>query len=238
VVLPAFNEAASIGVLLDRLNGALSGLPYTTRVLVVDDGSTDGTAEIVRPFADRGVELIAHAKNQGLHAAVRTGMLAALGNSGENDVIVVMDADNTHDPALIPIMVSGIAAGADLVIASRFAPGGRMIGAPAVRRLYSLGARLLLTLRFPTSGVRDFTCGYRAYRAGLLKRAFERYGDQFISVSGFACMLDILLRLHGLGARIKEVPLVLRYDFKESQSKLRVLPTIRNTIGLLRPRFD
>ena len=69
-----------------------------------------------------------------------------------------------------------------------------------------------------------------------LRKAFDRWGDDFINVPGFACMLDILLRLHTLGARIEEVPLVLRYDLKESPSKLRVLRTIRNTLKLLGPR--
>ena len=218
------------------MSAVLTPLPDETRVIVVDDGSSDRTAEIVRPYCGEQVTLVEHERNQGLHAAVRTGMLTALERSGSDDVVIVMDADNTHDPALIPAMLAKIEEGADLVIASRFAPGGKMIGAPPIRHLYSAGARLLLTLRFPTSGVRDFTCGYRAYRAGLLKKAFEKYGDQFISVSGFACMLDILLRLHALGARIKEVPLVLRYDFKESQSKLRVFSTVKNTIRLMRPR--
>ena len=74
------------------------------------------------------------------------------------------------------------------------------------------------------------------YRMSLLRRAFERWGDEFVNVPGFSCMLDILLRLRTLGARAVEVPLVLRYDLKVSPSKLRVLRTVRNTLGLVAGR--
>ena len=238
VVLPAYNEEASIDLLLQNAVDVVAPLPQSARVIVVDDGSDDDTADIVRSFANQGVELVSHGRNRGLHEAVRTGLLEALDGIAEDGVIVVMDADNTHHPELIPQMLERIEAGADVVIASRFAPGGKMIGAPFIRRLYSLGARTLLTMRYPTCGARDFTCGYRAYRAETLKKAFARWGPEFISVTGFACMLDILLRLHSIGAKIEEVPLVLRYDLKESPSKLRVLRTVKNTLRLLAPRRD
>jgi dolichol-phosphate mannosyltransferase len=238
LVLPAYNEEASLFLLLESAGYVLAGMPDGGSVYVVDDGSTDSTADIVLTFAGQGVELISHERNRGLHQAVRTGFVEALKDMEPDGVIVAMDADNTHHPSLIPHMLERIAAGADVVIASRFAPGGKMIGAPLVRRLYSLGARTLLSLRFPSCGARDFTCGYRAYRVATLRKAFDRWGDDFINVPGFACMLDILLRLHTLGARIEEVPLVLRYDLKESPSKLRVLRTIRNTLKLLGPRRD
>src|SRR5262245_50985546 len=168
VVLPAYNEQASIDLLLQNAIDVIAPLPQSARIIVVDDGSTDRTAGIVRSFTRQGVELVSHGRNRGLHEAVRTGLLEALDGIAEDGVIVVMDADNTHHPELIPQMVARIDAGADVVIASRFAPGGKMIGAPLIRRVYSLGARTLLTMRYPTCGARDFTCGYRAYRAETL----------------------------------------------------------------------
>jgi dolichol-phosphate mannosyltransferase len=233
LVLPAYNEEASLELLLRNAVGLMGSLPGGGEVFVVDDGSTDRTADIVWSFARHGVRLVSHEKNQGLHQAVRTGFLEAMKDMEPDGVIITMDADNTHHPELIPKMLKRIALGADVVIASRFAPGGKMIGAPLVRRLYSLGARVLLSLRYPKCAARDFTCGYRAYRVATLREAFARWGDDFVNVTGFACMLDILLRLHSLGARIDEVPLVLRYDLKESPSKLRVLRTVRNTLRLM-----
>lgn len=236
IVLPAYEEAASIAQLLDGLLQHTGHGP-NTHLIVVDDGSKDATAQIVRSFADRGVTLVQHRENKGLHEAVRTGLIAALDVTGDDDVIITMDADNTHNPDRIPLLLAQIAAGYDVVIASRFAPGGRMIGASFPRHVYSTGARVILGTRFGIPGVRDYTCGYRAYRASRIKEAFDRWGDEFIDVPGFTCMLDILLRLHALGASITEIPLVLRYDWKESASKLRVLRTIRNTMRMVFARL-
>jgi len=84
--------------------------------------------------------------------------------------------------------------------------------------------------------VRDFTSGYRAYRAGVVRQAFETYGGEFVAESGFSCMVDILLKLRRLGAIITEVPLVLRYDMKYGVSKMLVIRTIRDTLALLASR--
>jgi dolichol-phosphate mannosyltransferase len=81
-------------------------------------------------------------------------------------------------------------------------------------------------------GVRDYSCGYRAYRADLLRRAFAEMGDQFVNQSGFSCMVDILLKLNWLNAVIAEVPLILHYDYKKGASKMKVGRTVRETLKL------
>ncbi len=86
---------------------------------------------------------------------------------------------------------------------------------------------------FPTPGVRDFTCGYRAYRASVLKAAVRRYRQEFIDEEGFQCMVDILLKLRRMNLRFDEVPLVLRYDLKAGKSKMKVARTIFKTLVLL-----
>jgi dolichol-phosphate mannosyltransferase len=176
--------------------------------------------------------------NQGLAAAIRTGLTAALSRCGPDDVIVTMDCDNTHPPRLIPGMLEMIREGRDVVIASRFQPGAEVIGVPRSRLLYSIGARWLFQLLFPIRGVRDYTCGFRAYRAEALRQAVARYGDGLISETGFSCMADLLLKLRTLPLEMSEVPLELRYDRRGGGSKMQVLRTIRQTLGLLvRRRF-
>jgi dolichol-phosphate mannosyltransferase len=86
---------------------------------------------------------------------------------------------------------------------------------------------------FPIHGVRDYTCGFRAYRCRLLREAFRRYGDDFVDRRGFECMVDILLKLHRLGATFAEVPLTLRYDRKGGASKMRVARTVADTLRLM-----
>lgn len=234
VTLPAYNEAASLRALLEALQKSMQEHGFAYRVILVNDGSSDGTAAVAEDMAGcMPLECIHHAENRGLGEAVRTGLLRALQIAGEGDIVVTMDADNTHTPSLVAPMAQRVWEGCDVVIASRFRPGARSLGVPLYRRLLSRGASWAFRLTFPTRGVRDFTSGYRAYRAGLLARGLERYGERFFAERGFACTVDILLELRSLGARMSEVPLVLRYDFKYGVTKMLVLRTIRETLRLL-----
>jgi len=91
---------------------------------------------------------------------------------------------------------------------------------------HQLAASLLFRALFPIPGVRDYTCGYRAYRGAILQRAFATYRDQFIEESGFTCMAEILIKLRRLSVRAGEVPLILRYDLKSGTTKMKVTRTI------------
>jgi dolichol-phosphate mannosyltransferase len=144
-----------------------------------------------------------------------------------------MDADDTHTPLAIAQMVTRINEGFDVLIASRYRPGSSVIGVPVHRRFLSYAASLLFQSIFPIPGVRDFTCGYRAYRASVLRQAFTRYREEFINEEGFQCMVDILLKLRRMNLRFSEVPLVLRYDRKGGKSKMKVLRTSLRTLRLM-----
>jgi len=239
LALPAFNEEASLPELLERVGEAFadSRLPY--EVVIVDDGSTDDTAQIAAQMSfQMPVHVLRHQTNQGLGRTLADGLREAVDRAGERDIIITMDADNTHPPGLIQRMVQMIHEGCDCVIASRFQPGARVVGVPIERHFLSFGARLLFTLLFPTRGIRDYTSGFRAYRASALRRAFEQYGDQFVSETGFSCMADVLLKLRRMNCVFGEAPLRLRYDQKGGESKMKVLRTIRLTLQLLfRHRF-
>ena len=126
--------------------------------------------------------------------------------------------------------------GRDVVIASRYRPGARVIGLSLFRRFMSFAARTLFVCLFPVSGVRDYTCGYRAYRCQILRQAMKSYRDQFISEDGFSCMVDILIKLNRQGAIFGEVPMILRYDLKHGASKMRVGRTIVDTLKLAAKR--
>lgn len=234
VVLPAFNEAAALPRLLRRLAQAGG---RDLRVLVVDDGSTDGTAAVAEACARDlpNLRVLRHVANRGLGAALRSGWEAALaGGLADGGAIVTMDADDTHDPVLLGRLVGLIAQGYDVAIASRFAPGGGEVGLSLPRRALSRGARLVLSACRRIPGVSDYTCGYRAYRAGALRRAFATYGGAgLMTAPGFACTAEVLLKLAGLGARCVETPFVLHYDHKSGRSKLRVLRTLLGYAQLL-----
>jgi dolichol-phosphate mannosyltransferase len=234
VVLPAYNEGAAIGAVLEALSRTSRGLGAPFQAVVVDDGSSDDTPAQAR---SRGgllpVTLIVHDQNQGLGAAIRDGLLRAVDLASNGDVVVTMDADDTHAPAAIAAMLDLIDRGDDVVIASRYRAGSESRGVPPGRRLLSFGASLLLRALFPTRGVRDFTCGYRAYRASALRRAVALYRKDFITQDGFQCMVDILLKLRRMELRFSEVPLVLRYDKKPGKSKMKVGRTLWRTLVLV-----
>jgi dolichol-phosphate mannosyltransferase len=237
ITLPAFNEEQTLPPLLDAIRDAMEENRIEYSVIVVNDGSRDGTAEVVDAARARmPLARIDHPTNRGLGETIRTGLLAALQGAAERDIIVTMDSDNTHTPGLIARMVRGIREGNDVVIASRFQPGARAIGVPFYRGVFSRGASWLFRIVFPTPNVRDFTSGFRAYRVGVLQRGFATYGDAFVAESGFSCMVDILLKLRRLDAIMTEVPLVLRYDLRFGVSKMLVLRTIRDTLRLLAVR--
>ncbi len=239
VALPAYNEERSLPALLERyaaLAPVLGQQGATLRVLVVDDGSRDGTIAAADRFKGRlALEVLPHGVNRGLGAALRTGLAGALERAAEGDLIATMDADNTHDPALLPEMWARMEGErADVVIASRYAPGGDEVGLTALRKLLSRGASLLLSLTVPVKGARDYTCGFRLYRASILRRAANAWGEKLVEETGFTCMAEVLLKLGRGGARVAEAPLVLRYDLKQGASKMKMMRTISRYFELIR----
>lgn len=237
IILPAYNEEANLPALFDSLRETMEENFIDYRVIVVDDGSQDRTAEIVDRFAQELPLIhIRHASNQGLGASLRDGLQAALDQSTERDIVVTMDADDTHTPGLIVRMVRMIGEGYDVVIASRYQAESRVYGVPPLRRALSAWASLLMRLLFPIRGVRDFTCGYRAYRASILRKAVAEYEGQLVNQDGFQCMVDILLKLRPMQLIFGEVPLLLRYDRKGGKSKMQVWRTAWQTLGLLARR--
>jgi dolichol-phosphate mannosyltransferase len=234
IVLPAYNEESTLPPLLDAIAYHLEEMNYAYRVVVVDDGSSDRTGAIIDAAAlDRPLVPVHHPQNLGLSEAIKTGLLKAVELAGPRDIIVTMDADNTHTPGLIMQMVRMVREGHDVVIASRYQRGARVIGVPWYRHLLSDVGSMIFRLLLPIPGVRDFTSGYRAYRAELLKEMFERFGERFIDEPGFSCMVDILLKMRPYPLIIGEVPLILRYDKKEGVSKMKVLKTVRQTLRLI-----
>jgi len=236
--LPAYNEEECLPPLVQAFAELFKTLPPGTNpiIIVVDDGSKDRTADVARELAKKyPVKLIQHQGNKGLGEAIKTGLRGALAEStSPDDIIICMDADDTHPPSYVVEMLKHTQAGADIVIASRYRKGSKQIGVPLHRQAMSLGALLLFKVFLGLRGVRDFTCGFRAYRAGLITRGFAKYGDDIITRNGFACTDQLLVNLVCLGGvSIKEIPFVLRYDRKVGPSKLNLGVTIGETMKLL-----
>lgn len=159
VVVPTYNEAGSIPKLAERLRAALDGREW--ELVVVDDGSPDGTADIAAALAPRvPVNVVRRAGKAGLASAVVAGFNAARG-----DVLVVMDADLSHPPETVPALAAAIDAGADLAVGSRYVRGGGVMDWPWRRRLVSRVACLMGNALVP---VRDATSGFFALRRSVV----------------------------------------------------------------------
>jgi len=236
VMLPAYNEAGAIAPLLTSIAATFKELDREASVLLVDDGSSDDTIERAEETArSLGLQMTVepHGTNRGLGAALKTGFTRGSEIVGDDGVLVCMDADNTHDPSVIPSMLAKLDEGFDVVIASRYAPGGEEVGLSLLRSILSRGASLTLKLFLPVEGARDYSCGYRAYTGAVLKRGFEAHGADLITETGFVSSAEVLLKLAYLPSRVSEVPLVLRYDLKGGASKMNITDTIQRYLRMI-----
>lgn len=235
IVLPAYNEERSLEPLVLSIDETMQHTGHAYRVVLVNDGSTDQTYQNAQVLSEQyPVEIINHPQNLGLGSAIRSGLSYTANIADDADVIITMDCDNTHSSIYIEQMVQKLKAGNDVVIASRYHPQGKEIGLTLERRLISRIASKVLKLLFPIPGVKDYTCGYRAYRPAVLRRAFTHYGDRFIESSGFAVTVEMLIKLHRVGIKAEEVPLILRYDLKDSVSKMRMARTVLEYLKTIR----
>lgn len=224
-VIPAYNERENIPNLMADL--APRALDLGARVIFVDDGSSDGTADIIEEHRD-GLHLaiVRHKVNRGLGTAINSGLRAALGESQDDDAIVTLEADNTSDLSDLPRMLEKFDEGYDVVLASVYAPGGRIIGvAPwrlAASRSVSNAFRYVGGLR----EVHTLSSLYRVYRAGTLRKAADTYGYLLVREPGFAANVELLLKLYNAGATVAEVPTVNDWSRRLGQSKMNLRPTI------------
>ena len=198
VVIPTYNEAENIGDVVAQVRAAVP----QAHILVVDDNSPDGTAELVEALmaGDDHVHLLRRPGKAGLGAAYRAGF--GWGRERGFDVMVEMDADLSHDPAALPSLLRGIDEGADLVIGSRYVPGGSIPDwawhRKALSRWGNRYAGTMLRL-----GVADATAGYRAYRATML----DRLDLSSIRADGYGFQIEMTYRTAEAGGTIVEVPI-------------------------------
>lgn len=200
VIVPTYNEK---GNLLALTEGIFRTKIPDLSVLIVDDNSPDGTAVYADELAARfPIRVMRRPRKEGVGRAYIAAFRTILTDQEPPDYIIQMDADLSHDPALIPVML-GAMRECDMVIGSRYIAGGRIENWGAVRRAISrIGnayARTVLGLPY-----RDLTSGYRCFRRAALMRLV----DERFSSSGYCFMIETVARAHALGYRIREVPIV------------------------------
>lgn len=236
VFLPAYNEEDALERVVRKFDAEFKKLETDYRVIVLDDGSTDHTAEMANSLSDRyPLELLRHPVNRGLGQTMIDGLKEVARKSQPEDLVVTMDCDDTHDPGYVGSALQKIKEGSDVVILSRYTRGGGERGLSFVKSVLSRGAGLFLRVFFPIRGVTEYSCGYRVFRASVLKKAWEIFGDSFVRLAhmGFVVTPEILIKFRMLGCRITEAPFVLRYDQKPGKSKNRPLRTLAGYFALV-----
>jgi dolichol-phosphate mannosyltransferase len=220
IVLPTYNEIDNVTSILDRIRDAVP----QADVLVVDDGSPDGTAGRVQWIAKRmpGLFLLERTSKDGLGAAYRAGFAWGIGH--RYDVLVEMDADGSHRPEDLPRLLAAVDDGADLAIGSRYVAGGTIPNWKLSRRLLSRGGNIYASAMLGL-GVHDATAGFRAYRVGLL----ERIDYANLRAGGYGFQIEGAWKAVRSGARVTEVPITFedRLAGESKMSKAIVAEAIR-----------
>lgn len=232
-VLPVYNEKDNLNPLISNIRQMMSGRPY--RIIAVNDGSTDGSFEFLKSLAGPDLLIAGSVINMNVGAVFSTGIYEALKIASDDDAVVIMESDQTSEQSLVLPMAEDIRKGqADIVIASRYMPGGRYENFPWSRRVFSHAANRLMRALFPVQGVQDYTIFFRAYRAGLLRQASVYFGPfGLIQSKGFVANAELLIKLALFTSRIHEVPFVYNYGMKKGASKINVIRTINEYVVLV-----
>ena len=213
VVVPTYNEAASLPRVVERLRAAAATAEDEIDLLIVDDNSPDGTGQVADDLAaqSEGIDVLHRAGKAGLGSAYRAGF--AWGLERGYDALCEMDADLSHDPADVPRLLAALR-GADLVIGSRYVPGGGVVDWPWHRRALSKGGnRYVQTMT--GMPVQDATAGFRAFRASVL----TALDLSTVRSDGYSFQLEMALRTWRLGFRVMEVPITF-VERTEGASKI------------------
>ena len=210
VVLPTYQEAENIAEVLRRVRAALP----EADVLVVDDSSPDGTADVARAAGEEvgGVNVLVRPEKKGLGQAYRAGF--RWGRERGYEVLIEMDSDLQHDPSALPSLVAAVDGGADLVIGSRYIPGGAIPEWSQRRALLSKWGNRYAGFMLGMD-VHDATSGFRAYRASAL----DRFALDEVRADGYGFQIEMAHRVVSTGGKVVEVPITF-FDRRVGTSKM------------------
>lgn len=225
IFLPSYNEWKNLPITIDEIRKQIEN-KFKYKIVIIDDGSTDGTFENCKRFFPE-VDIIKHRRNMGIGKVFRS-IISYVMNIENNSNVIIMEADGTSSPSLIPEIIKNLKSKSDVVIASRYRKGGGYRNFPFIRLILSKGANILFRSLFPFLKVRDFTIFYRGYKAILIKNASNKYGKYFISSEGFCSNIEFLIKLIKSNTlKIYEIPFVYDYKKKKGKSKLKIFKNLK-----------
>lgn len=224
ILIPSYNDAANLLLLFKNINRFLS--KSQRKVVIVDDGSTDETRKVVRKYKSKyHITYLGYKHNHGPGYAFKKGFDYLIPKLMKGDKVVTMEADNSSDYLILKEMIKK-AGECDVVCASPYAEGGRLVAVPIFRTILSFSANYLDRLIFRIPNLHTYSSFYRVYNAHCLKRIVEAYGDFYINEYGFAVFVELIIKLHLLGQAVCEVPAVVSWEKRKGSSRMRVLKSL------------
>ena len=235
-ILPCYNEELNIAALIDEWNSQKERLyeaGYELKIVAIDDCSKDKTKDVILQKVSEyeNVSLFAHETNKGLCGGLNSAISYFIENGEQNDLMVLMDGDNTHNPIYVHDMLKKLQSNSvDCVIASRYCEVSNIVGVAAHREFMSDMAKHYYSMVLKVPNVKDYTCGYRMYTYNIIKNLVNKFGKDPIIEKSFACMMELLYKLYIVGAKFDETGFELRYDNKKGESKMHVFTTMKKSL--------
>lgn len=236
---PFYNEEEFLEKFInDLIQSATKYFKHKYKIILVNDGSSDGSLNIVKKFQKRyPLILISYKPNMGVDIAFKKGFKKILEISKKGDLVITLESDNTSDLKILPKIVEKASEGADIVLASCYAKQGGIHGTGAFRQVASRLVNFILYVIFPIKGVKTYSSFYRAYKVETLEKIWKAYGNDLIKQKGFACMVEILIKCSKLPVKIEEVPMILRWENRRGKSKMKIGKTVAGYGFLLKDLF-
>mgnify|MGYP000452758714 CR=1 FL=1 len=241
IALCAFNETQSLEKLLTNISHELQNLKENFEIIICLDGTTDNSAEIIKKF--NSTSILPLRNERGLGLAFKRVFLEIIKNSTDEDLVISLDADNTHDARQFTQMLKYFNDNnLDILVASRFSNKSISKSFPKYRQLISKSVSIVLQTLFPIKKInglklQDYTSGYRIYKAKKLKELFKLQQDNFITEPEFTYTCELLIKLSRIDCRIDETAIFYNYDEKIGVSKLRITRNFLRLVALIGKLF-
>lgn len=241
ILIPILNEAGNIAGLLDNILTIQQrfGGRYDLRLILVDDGSTDGGAEIAKKIAgERGIalEVLTHPVNRGPGIAFATGFMRLASLLGDEDWVVTMEGDNTSRCELLEQMLQRTAEGYEVIFASPYMYGGGILQTSPLRLFLSHMSNTFVRECLGIHGILTVSSFFRLYSARIIRDLQSVWGPGIVERAGFESMIELTMKLIHRGAQLSEVPMVLDTSRRVGRSKMKILRTIGGYLTMMRDR--
>lgn len=227
ILILVYNEEGNIEQVISSTASKLLALGQPFQFVVVDDGSTDRTRAVLEQQQTRyPISIVSHERNLGVRAGFLHGFQHILDVAQEDDIVITKEGDTTSDPVVLQAFIDHIHA-CDVVLASCYMPGGEVKNTDWLKKFLSANANRLIKFFFPEiRHLHTFSSFYRAIRVGMLKKYFAHYHGRELEFNSFACVVEMLIKLKRVGARVVEIPFVLDALRRKGKSKMPKLKTI------------